>query len=137
VLLGDLARAGFEVVPEHEDADAIIVNTCAFVEDAKSESLEVRAQLPRCRAGELLCCQCRPALGSAVLRGATGPVLELSCAREGAPAAAGGGRRQAQPRGPAGGLPAAATTTTTTTATATTTATTTTTPCRPSWARRS
>ena len=41
VLLGDLARAGFQVTPEHEDADAIIVNTCAFVEDAKSESLEV------------------------------------------------------------------------------------------------
>ncbi len=42
VLLGDLARAGFQVTQEHEDADAIIVNTCAFVEDAKSESLEVR-----------------------------------------------------------------------------------------------
>lgn len=40
VLLGDLARAGFEVTTEHEDADAVIVNTCAFVEDAKSESLE-------------------------------------------------------------------------------------------------
>jgi hypothetical protein len=44
VLLGDLARAGFEVVTEHEDADAIVVNTCAFVEDAKSESLEVCAR---------------------------------------------------------------------------------------------
>lgn len=43
VLLGDLYRSGFEVVKEHEDADAIIVNTCAFVEDAKAESLEVRA----------------------------------------------------------------------------------------------
>jgi len=39
-LLGDLNRAGFEIVQEHEDADAIIVNTCTFVEDAKSESLE-------------------------------------------------------------------------------------------------
>eukprot|EP00882_Tetradesmus_deserticola_P028063 GHRQ01031239.1.p1 GENE.GHRQ01031239.1~~GHRQ01031239.1.p1 ORF type:complete len:172 (+),score=30.70 GHRQ01031239.1:164-679(+) len=42
VLLGDLARAGFEITAEHEDADAILVNTCAFVEDAKAESLEVR-----------------------------------------------------------------------------------------------
>ena len=41
VLLGDLYRAGFDVVPEHEDADAVIVNTCGFVEDAKTESLEV------------------------------------------------------------------------------------------------
>ena len=41
VLLGDLYRSGFEVVMEHEDADAIIVNTCGFVEDAKTESLEV------------------------------------------------------------------------------------------------
>ncbi|KAF6251091.1 hypothetical protein COO60DRAFT_1563392 [Scenedesmus sp. NREL 46B-D3] len=40
VLLGDLARAGFEITAEHEDADAIVVNTCAFVEDAKAESLE-------------------------------------------------------------------------------------------------
>ncbi|KAG2500299.1 hypothetical protein HYH03_001877 [Edaphochlamys debaryana] len=40
VLLGDLARAGFTVTDDHEDSDAIIVNTCAFVEDAKSESLE-------------------------------------------------------------------------------------------------
>ncbi|PNW82252.1 hypothetical protein CHLRE_06g278142v5 [Chlamydomonas reinhardtii] len=40
VLLGDLARAGFEVTDDHEESDAIIVNTCAFVEDAKSESLE-------------------------------------------------------------------------------------------------
>ncbi len=41
VLLGDLHRSGFMVVSEHEEADAIIVNTCGFVEDAKNESLEV------------------------------------------------------------------------------------------------
>lgn len=44
MLLGDLARAGFEVTDDHEESDAIIVNTCAFVEDAKSESLEVGAR---------------------------------------------------------------------------------------------
>lgn len=32
-------RSGFDIAQEHEDADAIIVNTCAFVEDAKNESL--------------------------------------------------------------------------------------------------
>lgn len=39
VLLGDLARAGFDIVDAGDDADCIVVNTCAFVEDAKSESL--------------------------------------------------------------------------------------------------
>ena len=42
VLLGDLARSGnFEFTDDHEEADAIVVNTCAFVEDAKAESLQV------------------------------------------------------------------------------------------------
>lgn len=47
-MLGDLARAGFEVTPEHEDADAIVVNTCAFVEDAKSESLQAIMEAGGC-----------------------------------------------------------------------------------------
>lgn len=41
VMLGDLARSGFDVVDDHDEADAIVVNTCAFVEEAKAESLEV------------------------------------------------------------------------------------------------
>ena len=40
-MLGDLARSGFDVVDDHDEADAIVVNTCAFVEEAKAESLEV------------------------------------------------------------------------------------------------
>ena len=40
-MLGDLARSGFDVVDDHQEADAIVVNTCAFVEEAKTESLEV------------------------------------------------------------------------------------------------
>ena len=40
VILGDLFRSGFEITDEHEEADAIVVNTCGFVEDAKSDSLE-------------------------------------------------------------------------------------------------
>ncbi len=43
VMLGDLQRSGFQVTNVHEDADVIIVNTCSFIEDAKAESLEVRA----------------------------------------------------------------------------------------------
>lgn len=41
VLLGDLHKSGFEIVDEHEGTDAIVVNTCAFVDDAKAESLQV------------------------------------------------------------------------------------------------
>jgi ribosomal protein S12 methylthiotransferase len=39
-MLGDLVRQGFSVTDDHEEADAVIVNTCAFVEDAKAESIE-------------------------------------------------------------------------------------------------
>ena len=38
-MLGDLQRSGIKVVREPEDASVVIVNTCAFVEDAKSESI--------------------------------------------------------------------------------------------------
>ena len=69
VLLGDLSRSGFEVVEEHEGTDAIVVNTCAFVEDAKAESLQVQLldSLNYFRNGLLesvvrLCWTCRPSL---------------------------------------------------------------------------
>ena len=39
VMLGDLQRHGMRVVGEPESADVLIVNTCAFVEDAKKESI--------------------------------------------------------------------------------------------------
>jgi ribosomal protein S12 methylthiotransferase len=39
VMLGDLQRNGLRVVSEPRDAEVIIVNTCAFVEDAKRESI--------------------------------------------------------------------------------------------------
>ena len=39
VMLGDLQRNGMRVVRRPSEADVVIVNTCAFVEDAKSESI--------------------------------------------------------------------------------------------------
>ena len=39
VMLGDLQRHGLQIVAAPEDADVVIVNTCAFVEDAKRESI--------------------------------------------------------------------------------------------------
>ncbi|KAL3145379.1 hypothetical protein ABBQ38_001629 [Trebouxia sp. C0009 RCD-2024] len=50
VILGDLFRSGFDIVDDHEDADAIVVNTCSFVEEAKTESLEAIMQAAQLKA---------------------------------------------------------------------------------------
>ena len=40
VMLHELYDAGFEIVSEDIDADVVIVNTCAFIESAKHESID-------------------------------------------------------------------------------------------------
>lgn len=40
IMLKKLQDAGYEITPEEADADAIIVNTCGFIEDAKAEAIE-------------------------------------------------------------------------------------------------
>ena len=40
VMLGMLARQGYELTPDAGAADVIIVNTCSFIEPAKRESIE-------------------------------------------------------------------------------------------------
>ena len=39
-MLHHLTTAGFEITPEESDADVVIVNTCAFIESAKKESID-------------------------------------------------------------------------------------------------
>ena len=39
VMLGLLAREGYELTPRAEDAEILIVNTCSFIEPAKQESV--------------------------------------------------------------------------------------------------
>jgi len=39
-MLGVLAGSGFEITPEQNEADIIVVNTCGFIESAKEESIE-------------------------------------------------------------------------------------------------
>ncbi|MCX7772389.1 MAG: MiaB/RimO family radical SAM methylthiotransferase, partial [Clostridia bacterium] len=39
IMLGTLKDAGFELTHQHEQADAIIVNTCSFIGDAKEEAV--------------------------------------------------------------------------------------------------
>ncbi len=41
VMIGTLGAAGWELVPDADDADAIVINTCAFIDPAKAESTDV------------------------------------------------------------------------------------------------
>jgi ribosomal protein S12 methylthiotransferase len=41
VMIAKLGAAGWELVPDAGDADAIVVNTCAFIDPAKAESTDV------------------------------------------------------------------------------------------------
>lgn len=40
-MLGLLAEDGISITPDHDDADAIIINTCGFLEASKTESIDV------------------------------------------------------------------------------------------------
>ncbi|MGF1509903.1 MAG: 30S ribosomal protein S12 methylthiotransferase RimO [Myxococcota bacterium] len=51
IMLGHLARDGFEVAEDPENADVLVVNTCGFIEDAKKESIDVILDLARIKAG--------------------------------------------------------------------------------------
>ena len=40
VMLRHLVDAGYGITPEEEDADILVINTCAFIESAKKESID-------------------------------------------------------------------------------------------------
>ena len=40
VMLGHIAKAGYEITPEETEADIVVINTCAFIGDAKKESID-------------------------------------------------------------------------------------------------
>src|SRR5947207_7143600 len=40
VMLGILARQGYSITAQKEDADIIVVNTCGFIDSAKKESID-------------------------------------------------------------------------------------------------
>jgi len=53
-MLGTLAQDGYELVSSDQPADAIVINTCGFLEASKDESLDViREAIERKRNGEL------------------------------------------------------------------------------------
>ncbi len=44
VMIGKLGGAGWDLVPEPHEADAIVINTCAFIDAAKAESTDTILQ---------------------------------------------------------------------------------------------
>ena len=40
MILASLSKAGLEITSAEAEADAIIINTCGFIEDAKKEAIE-------------------------------------------------------------------------------------------------
>ena len=40
MMLGTILRAGFELTEDEQEAEAVVVNTCCFIDDAKKESIE-------------------------------------------------------------------------------------------------
>src|SRR6266852_2194070 len=40
IMLGSVLKRGMEITSRAEDADVLIVNTCAFIDSAKEESIE-------------------------------------------------------------------------------------------------
>src|SRR3954454_20915489 len=40
IMLGELARRGYDVVNDLDMADTVVVNTCAFIEEAQQESID-------------------------------------------------------------------------------------------------
>jgi len=52
-MLADLAMNGFEICPDADQCDAIVINTCGFIEDAKRESIESIFETARLKEGKL------------------------------------------------------------------------------------
>src|SRR5438128_1445171 len=40
-MLGELSRHGYEIEGRRNSADVVVINTCAFIESAKQESIDV------------------------------------------------------------------------------------------------
>lgn len=51
IMLGQLTRAGHELVLDPEASDVLVVNTCAFIGPAKEESIDTILELARVKAG--------------------------------------------------------------------------------------
>jgi ribosomal protein S12 methylthiotransferase len=52
VMMGMLSQAGAELVPQADDADVIVVNTCSFIESAQQESVNTILEMARYKSGK-------------------------------------------------------------------------------------
>lgn len=50
VMMGRLAEAGYEITSDASEADAVVVNTCGFIESAKQESIDSILEATRLKA---------------------------------------------------------------------------------------
>lgn len=50
VMMGQLRADGFEITPDAEEAETIVVNTCGFIESAKKESIEAILEAAQLKA---------------------------------------------------------------------------------------
>ena len=53
VMLHDLVEAGYELTPDEAEADIIVINTCAFIESAKKESIDTILDIARLKEDNL------------------------------------------------------------------------------------
>jgi len=51
VMLGTLARQGYSITAQKEDADVIVVNTCGFIDSAKKESIDTILEMAGLKNG--------------------------------------------------------------------------------------
>ena len=52
-MLAALAAAGHEITPDPAEAEAVVVNTCAFIEDAKQEAIDTLLEAAQLKSGRL------------------------------------------------------------------------------------
>jgi ribosomal protein S12 methylthiotransferase len=50
VMLGTLARHGYTITPNKEEADVLVVNTCGFIDTAKQESIDTILEMAELKA---------------------------------------------------------------------------------------
>ncbi|PYS69190.1 MAG: 30S ribosomal protein S12 methylthiotransferase RimO, partial [Acidobacteria bacterium] len=50
VMMGQLKHNGYEITPNAEEADTIVVNTCGFIDSAKKESIDTILEAAQLKA---------------------------------------------------------------------------------------
>lgn len=54
VMLRELIESGYDITPDESEADVIIINTCAFIESAKKESIDTILDIARLKEEDSL-----------------------------------------------------------------------------------